>query len=99
MSAALFELFNPFLSKKRKHHIEIAIVRKDDYAKWIGGQSTYVKTYAKECGFEGKTGQFLMVRDHDGDTQQIINGACEAECKIISYEEGNKTCEFVNIIF
>jgi leucyl aminopeptidase len=89
------ELFSPFLTKKRKNHVAIQVVRKGDFAKWIKAQGKYVQSYAMECGFEGKTGQFLMLRDQEGDTQSIIMGAGNTPDTLITYAEGSQLCDFI----
>ena len=62
------KLFNPFLASPRKNHIEIEIVTK------IGTQTKNVKAQAAEQGFEGQSGQILILRDKTGKLNRIIVG-------------------------
>lgn len=94
MPQPVFTFFSPFLSKRRKKHIDILVVRRDDFPGWLKSQDQYVRTYAAECGFEGKTGQFLMVRDRKGDTQHVIMGA-GAGNNAISLYDGAQLCDFI----
>lgn len=91
-AAQSFSLFAPFISKKRKSHIPVIIVRRKNFADWIKQQDKYIQSYAAECGFEGKTGQFMMLRDQNGETQNVVMGAGETQ---IGYHEGAQLCDFI----
>lgn len=95
MPADLFEISRPFLASKRKNHVPVIIVRKGDFAGWIKKQDQYIRTYAAECGFEGKTGQFMMLRDRNGDTQNVVMGAGNYPETEITYTEGSQLCDFI----
>lgn len=79
-------LFNPFLSKKRKTHIEIAVITKDKFKGWLKKQNAADEALVKQQGFEGKSGQIFIHRDEKNNLTAITAGAN----KNITYTDGAK---------
>lgn len=65
----------PFISKKRKRHIEIIVLDGEALKKFIKGQSVFVKTSIENAGFEGKAGTMLWLNDAEtGAYSSILFG-------------------------
>ncbi len=79
-------LFNPFLSKKRKNHIEINIVTKDKFKAWLKKQNKADTALIEQKGFEGKAGAIFIHRSKDNEITSITAGAS----KDITYADGAK---------
>ncbi|MBI1300370.1 MAG: leucyl aminopeptidase family protein [Alphaproteobacteria bacterium] len=75
-------LFNPYLAKSRKCHVEIEII--DHKLGSIKEKS--IKDAMKDRGFEAKSGQIFPVYDKDQDIKKIYAGISDAS----SYEDAGK---------
>lgn len=83
--------FNPFVSKKKKNHIPIRVVRSVDFNEWIKAQEKSLHGSIDESGFEGKSGHFFLVRGDDGKAKTIYLGAS----KDIRYNDGAQVSDFI----
>ncbi len=84
MTATPFKLFNPYLSRKRKSHMEIALNAGKALPKALSKAN---KDAAKEQGFEGKSGQILILRDKEGAPKSILAGVSKDAG---TYDDGAK---------
>ena len=84
-------LFNPFITKKRKHHVPIRIVRSVDFKKWVKAQDKSLTASIEESGFTGNSGQFFLMRGDDGRACAIYLGTS----KDIRYVDGAQVSDFI----
>lgn len=80
-----------FVEKKRKSHIAITCIRQKDFAEWLKKQPAETRTIAAENGFDGKEGQYLIMRGESAKAQQLFMtlGAT------VRYCTGAELCAFV----
>lgn len=83
--------FNPFIAKKKKCHVPIRLVRVVDFDKWLKAQDKALVGSIVESGFEGKSGQFFLMRGDDGKAAAIYLGAS----KDIRYADGAQVSDFI----
>lgn len=88
-----FALFNPFISRKRKNHISITVTSKDTLSDLKLNKA--LQDQSKEQGFEGKSGQILIIRGDKGEAKSIITG-CSKEP---TYEDGSKLYAVIKSVF
>lgn len=91
MPYAPIKLFNPFADKKKKKHVPIRLVRSVDFDNWLKEQDKSLKNSVAESGFEGKSGQFFLMRGDDGKAGAIYLGAS----KDIRYTDGCQVSDFI----
>ncbi len=87
------KLFYPLLSSKLSKHIEIHIYK--DFNEWSKTQNDKIKTQIIDQGFEGKSGQILILRNKDGKVDNIVAGTNIKS----SFEDGSKIHNAVNSCF
>ncbi len=87
--------FNPFSSHKRKRHIGISITNKSDFKALYKKLDKADQNLCAENGFEGKSGQALIIRDADGTAHSIIAGT-DKDCR---YEDGAKIYDAIKSSF
>ena len=87
--------FNPFLSRKRKNHFPISITNENAFKALFKKLNKSTQTICKEQGFEGKSGQILVVRNQSGEAQSIIAGVK----KEVSYADGSKVYKAISSAF
>ncbi len=88
-------LFNPFLSKKRKTHIEINIITEDKFKSWIKKQTAGDATVIEQQDFTGKSGQIFIHRNKDNEIKSITAGTS----KHITYSDGAKLHDAITSVF
>jgi leucyl aminopeptidase len=80
-------LFNPYLSRKHKNTLEIESVTKKTFPASLKKMDDANKAAAKEQGFEGISGQILIMRDKNGKATSIFAGVNKSAP---TYEDGAK---------
>ncbi|MCB1680950.1 MAG: leucyl aminopeptidase family protein [Alphaproteobacteria bacterium] len=80
-----------FASKKQKTHIVITCIRQKDFADWLKAQDRHIRTIADENGFEGREGQYLVIRSETANANQIFMSLS----KNAKYAEGSDLSAFI----
>ncbi|MFP4098125.1 MAG: leucyl aminopeptidase family protein [Alphaproteobacteria bacterium] len=88
-------LFNPYLTRKRKTTLEIHCVTKNTCKEALAKLDKNLKSMAKEQGFEGKSGQILIIRSEQGIAISILAGTNENP----TYEDGAKIHDAIKSAF
>jgi leucyl aminopeptidase len=65
---------SPFLSKKKKRNIGLVLLNESQMKGFLSRSNAAIKTQIKECGFAGKHGQSLSIRNAKGELEQILFG-------------------------
>lgn len=95
MTTQPLTLFNPYLSRKRKNTLEIKTITKKSFPTALKKMDKADKAAVQEQGFEGKSGQILIQRDHDGKAVSILAGVKNAS----TYEDGAKIYAAIKTVF
>lgn len=74
MPAATITFFNPFLSRKRKDHFLITVTNEDEFKKLVKKMDTTTQSLCDQQGFKCKSGEVLIVRNPDGEIQNLYAG-------------------------
>ena len=85
----------PFVERKKKNEILVNIVNADDFKKWLSKQDKKTKAFVEGCGFEGKSGQGLVLRDENGLSQSYLYAVSFP----LSYNDGATLAQKVNAEF
>lgn len=86
MPQTQFSLHTPFLSRKRKNHIDIDVITTDKFDAWFKKQKASSQAIIESKGFEGKSGQIFITYDKDGSINSIFAGCSD----IGIFEDGSK---------
>lgn len=91
MPYAPIKFFNPFIEKKKKNHVPIFLVRAGQFEQWLKKQDETLQNSIIESGFEGKSGQFFLMRGDNGKSASIYLGSN----KDIRYGDGAQVSDFI----
>lgn len=64
----------PFISKKRKHHIDVVALSGKSLKAYLKGAKAPVKKQIETAGFEAKTKTSLILTAENGDVQAVLFG-------------------------
>ena len=95
MTSQPLSLFNPYLARKRKSHLEIALTTKKSAPTAIKKLSKANQASAREQGFEGKCGQIFIIRDKNSEPTSILAGTGDTP----KYEDGAKIYAAIKAAF
>ncbi len=95
MPAKKIKFFAPFISAEKNHHIEIVLIHKGTFEKWLSKQDSNVKTQISEQGFNGDTGQIFIIRDNKGKAKQVIAGTSDT----LTILDGSKLYDAIKDVF
>ncbi len=87
------KFFYPLISLKCDKHITINVHK--NFKKWKKNQTEKIQSQIKEQGFEGKSGEILILRDEGGNAYNIISGVSEKS----TFEDGSKIYGTVKSVF
>lgn len=72
MTKHIFNFPDPFLSKKRKTHIELVPIKSDNFSAWLKEQDAKLQKLAAEFDFNPKAKLILPQRAKDGEIERIF---------------------------